>query len=66
MLEDCGVCWGAHMCDLESGHEGTHRCECCDCPPGHHDGVTAPVLVDDDACVCVGQAPYYGPDTKFY
>lgn len=63
---DCRVYWGSHGCDLERGHEGSHVCACCDCPPGHHDGVTAPYLVDDPDVLCVSRAPYYGPDTNFY
>lgn len=62
----CRVYWGSHGCNLEFGHDGTHVCDCCDCPDGRHDGITAPTLVDDPDCICVARAPYYGPDTNFY
>lgn len=65
-MADCRVYWGSHGCNLERGHEGTHVCACCDCPEDHHDGITAPELVDDEGVVCVAQAPYYGPGTVFY
>jgi hypothetical protein len=46
----CRVYWGSHGCDLERGHKDD--CEC-----GNHPG--------SDPC-CVGKAPYYGPQTRFY
>ena len=63
---DCRVYWGSHGCNLERGHEGGHVCPCCDCPPGRHNGVDAPTLVDDDGVICVSREPYYGPETYFY
>lgn len=62
----CRVYWGSHGCDLERGHDGSHVCSCCDCPDGAHDGMTAPRLSDEINVVCVGRAPYYGPETRFY
>jgi hypothetical protein len=50
------VYWGSHGCDLERGHEGDCRCSCCGC--SDHVGHPEPG--------CVGAAPYYGPETRFY
>jgi hypothetical protein len=62
----CRVYWGSHGCDLKRGHAGGHECGCCDCPSGHHDGITAPTLVGETNVVCVARAPYYGEGTFFY
>ena len=51
---DCRVYWGSHGCHLEREHDGDCECDCCDCDP--HVAGTG----------CVGKAPYYGPDTRFY
>lgn len=53
---DCRVYWGSHGCTLERGHEGTHKCTCCECK------VHAERAEDG----CVGAWPYYGKSTKFY
>lgn len=53
---DCKVYWGSHGCDLPKGHEGHHRCDCCEC----EDHATKP------EAGCVGSFPYYGPKTTFY
>lgn len=66
IVNACRVYWGSHGCNLPRGHEGGHECACCDCPAGHHNGLEAPMLVDDDDCVCVARAPYYGSKTRFY
>lgn len=67
-MADCRVYWGSHGCMHERGHSEPHRCDCCDCPEWHHDGIVAPVLADDDGSgvICVARPPYYGPDTTFY
>lgn len=65
-MDDCRIYWGSHGCDLKRGHTGGHECGCCDCPSGHHDGITAPLLVGETNVVCVARAPYYGPATNFY
>lgn len=62
----CRTYWGSHGCNFERGHDGAHECSCCDCPPGHHNGVDAPGLVDDPGVHCVAKPPYYGPGTNFY
>lgn len=66
MTTKCRVYWGSHGCSLARGHDGSHACSCCDCPEGHHDGIQAPTLVDDEDVVCVARAPYYGAETRFY
>lgn len=66
MSADCRVYWGSHGCNLERDHDGPHECDCCDCPPGRHDGITAPTLPDDEGVICVAKTPYYGPETRFY
>lgn len=66
MADRCRVYWGSHGCDLERAHTGGHICDCCDCPDGHHDGITAPEEIGYPGVVCVARAPYYGPETVFY
>ena len=51
----CRVYWGSHGCDFERGHVGDCDCGCCECED-HPDPDSG----------CVGKAPYYGPDTRFY
>ena len=56
MPEHCATYWGTHGCKFARGHEGNCKCECCEC-------------VDHQANPeegCVGSAPYYGPETRFY
>jgi hypothetical protein len=62
----CRVYWGTHGCGLERTHTEPHECDCCECPEGHHDGVTAPTVVDDVGVICVARPPYYGTATRFY
>ena len=52
-VAECRVFWGSHGCDLLRGHEGHHRCDCCECD------------VHEPGTECVGSHPYYGPDTSF-
>jgi hypothetical protein len=54
-MVNCRVCWGSHGCDLPKGHEGHHRCRCCQCK-NHPEPDSG----------CVGAYPYYGPDTNFF
>jgi hypothetical protein len=53
-LGACNIFWGSHGCQLRYAHAGAHVC-CCDC-----------VAHPDADSGCVGAAPYYGPDTRFY
>ena len=53
-MKMCRVCWGSHCCNLPLGHAEPHFC-CCECE-SH----------PDPGSGCVGTAPYYGPETKFY
>lgn len=65
--EGCRVYWGSHGCRFDDPkHEGLCECNCCHCPPGHHNGVEAPELVNGPGVICVAKPPYYGPDTRFY
>ena len=50
----CDTFWGSHGCELEEDHDGAHWC-CCEC-----------VEHPDPGSGCVGTAPYYGPETRFY
>jgi len=58
----CQVYWGSHGCRLVVGHQlvegghASHVCWCCRCADHEND--------PDEGCV--GQFPYYGPDTEFY
>lgn len=51
----CRTYWGSHGCDLRRGHRGSHVCDCCECD-SHPDPDSG----------CVGRAPYYGDETRFY
>ena len=66
MSEGCRVYWGSHGCRFDRGHEGLCECACCDCPEGHHNGIVAPELVDDEGVICVSKPPYYGSDTTVF
>lgn len=60
IAEPCRVYWGSHGCVYERGHDGRHKCGCCNCADHEKDHELEPGLV------CVGAYPYYGPDTEFY
>jgi hypothetical protein len=64
--EGCRVYWGSHGCKFDRGHDGLCECDCCDCPEGHHDGVTAPEELGYPGVHFVAKPPYYGPETNFY
>lgn len=51
----CEVFWGSHGCGLDRDHEGPCECGCCHCE-NHPDPDSG----------CVGRAPFYGPDTRFW
>jgi len=54
-IPPCRVYWGSHGCELARSHEGDCDCGCCGC--ANH---------PDPDSGCVGKAPYYGPETRFY
>ena len=58
----CQTFWGSHGCRLVVGHDKidkghkSHVCWCCRCKDHKNDPIEG----------CVGQDPYYGPQTEFY
>lgn len=57
----CNMLWGSHGCHLESGHDGLHRCCCCDASADEHMAFHAAAEADEyGADGCAGQWPYYG------
>jgi hypothetical protein len=59
VMGTCDVYWGSHGCTHDRGHEGACECDCCDCPEGHHDDITAPEELGYPGVVCVAKPPYY-------
>jgi hypothetical protein len=57
----CRVYWGSHGCKYPRGHEGDHKCICCECEV-HPE-------FDSEGSLCAGAYPYYGVidmETVFY
>ena len=70
MTRICMTFWGSHGCMLPKGHDGQHRCDCCEPDDAHRDAharasATRPPEMES-GWVCVGTWPYYGPATAFF
>lgn len=62
----CGTCRDSHRCFKPVNQEEPCECDCCDCDNHLTD---YDHRVDEEKgyeYMCVGKAPYYGPETYFY